>query len=143
MRFFRSNGGCTAQRLGAAAAVVSLTAALPLVAGGTAHANPNSSRVVVTGIASCARFPQPHRSSVTDVTIAPLHRAPKTVELSGEQRAERYVLVFTNVPRLPGGLPAVATVSCLDRHGHQYKYSKNFVIQRPRGMTHLQILNLR
>lgn len=142
MRFFRSNDGGRARRLGAVAAVVSLTAAVPVAASGTAHANPFSRLVVVTGTASCQRFQQPHRASVTEVTIAPRFRAPKTDELSGERRVERYALAFTNVPRLPRGLPATATVTCVDRHGHVFEYSKRFVIQRPQGRTVAQILNL-
>ncbi|MEU6538144.1 hypothetical protein [Streptomyces sp. NPDC047000] len=138
----RSKGGGRARRLGAAAAVVSLAAAVPVVAGGTAQANPRMGLVVVTGTASCERFPFPHRSSVTEVTITPRFRAPKTDELSGQRRVERYALAFTNVPRLPRGLPATAEVTCADRHGHEFTYSKRFVIQRPEGRTVTQILNL-
>lgn len=140
MRFFRSNDGAMARRLGAVAAVVSLTAAVPVVASGTAHANPFSRLVVVTGTASCERFP--HRSTVTEVTITARFRAPKTDELSGERRVERYALAFTNVPRLPRGLPAKAEVTCVDRRDHVFTYSKFFVIQRPQGRTVTQILNL-
>ncbi|MEU2389916.1 hypothetical protein [Streptomyces sp. NPDC007369] len=134
MRDFSSK----AKKFGSAVVVASLAAAVPVAVTGTAEANPASGRVKVVGDASCERFQD---ASVTEVTITPRGRAPKAVQLSGEDVQEAYSLTFTNIPQ-KGGLSASATVMCEDVDGQSQSFNKNFTITRPAGTTEKQNLNL-
>ncbi|MFE6825607.1 hypothetical protein [Streptomyces sp. NPDC057690] len=136
MRILRSN----AKKLGAAIAVASLAIAVPVTTSGTAHANPDSSRVVVTGTASCAQFED---STLVEVSITPTGKAPKTDQFSAEDVSDTYTVVFTKIPKLPRSQPANATVICVDSGNTQHTFSKPFNITRPAGGTEVQSLDLK
>ncbi|AZP14891.1 hypothetical protein ACIGMX_39255 [Streptomyces aquilus] len=50
---------------------------------------------------------------------------------AGEDEKEDYSLTFTKIPKLPKGLAATATVTCVDDNNDTETYHKNFTIKRP------------
>ncbi|WP_330289246.1 hypothetical protein [Streptomyces sp. NBC_00576] len=116
------------RRLASATAVASLVVAVPATATSTAHADPAKNKVIVTGTASCERFAD---ALVTDVSITPKGKDAKADNLSGEDEQETYSLTFTQIPKLPKGLAATATVTCVDDNGDTQTFNKNFTIKRP------------
>lgn len=136
MRDFSSRG----KKVASATAVATLVVAASATATSATQANPDKSRVIVSGTASCERFED---SSVTDVSITPTGKDAKTAELSGEDTKEKYKLTFTGVPKLPKSWQANATVNCVDSEDDTHTFSKSFKIQRPAGTTETQTLNLK
>lgn len=132
------------RRLASATAVASLVVAVPATATGTAHADPAKNKVIVSGTASCERFAD---ASVTEVTIKPKGKDAKTDSLSGEDEKEEYALTFTDIPKLPKGLAATATVTCVDDNDDTHPFNKNFTIKRPndpaKPTSIIQTLNLK
>ncbi|MEU1512567.1 hypothetical protein ABZ490_10460 [Streptomyces sp. NPDC005811] len=126
--------------LGSVVTVTSLALVVPAAAVGTAHANPASSRVKVTGTASCDRFED---ASPTTVTITPKGKTAKSDDLPGEDSTETYAITFTGIPKSKG-LPANAKVTCTDSDGDTFTYGKSFTITRPPAAnTEVQTLNLK
>ncbi|MFH8769084.1 hypothetical protein [Streptomyces sp. NPDC017958] len=134
MRDFSSK----ANRLGSAMVVASLAVVVPAAATGTAHGNPNSTRVTVAGTASCERFED---SSATDVTIAAKGKTASD-QLSGENVSESYSVTFTKVPQK--GLQANVKVTCVDSDNDQHTFGKSITIARPASPgTETQTVNLK
>jgi hypothetical protein len=135
MRDFSSR----ACKLGTVGAVASLALVVPAATAGTAHANPNSGRVKVTGTASCERFED---SSVTDVTITTKGKVASD-QLSGENVAESYSITFTKVPAKKG-LAANVKVTCIDSDDEAHTFAKSITVTRPASpATEEQTINLK